>query len=66
MLLEFLQEVFLKLWEILATLESSINIKSFLFKICINLIYDSIRWKNIEQAYLDYPFKTNLSFENYT
>ncbi len=51
---ELLQEVFLKLWEIRATLDSSKNIKSFLFKICINLIYDFIRRKNIEQAYLDY------------
>jgi len=51
---ELLQEVFLKLWEIRFTLDSSKNIKSFLFKICINLIYDSIRRKNIEMAYLDY------------
>ncbi len=51
---ELLQEVFLKLWEIRASLDSSKNIKSFLFKICINLIYDLIRRKNIEKAYLDY------------
>ncbi len=51
---ELLQEVFLKLWEVRASLDSSKNIKSFLFKICINLIYDLIRRKNIEQAYLDY------------
>ncbi len=58
---ELLQEVFLKLWEIRATLDSSKNIKSFLFKICINLIYDSIRRKNIEQAYLDYSGKNLTS-----
>lgn len=51
---ELLQEVFLKLWEIRSTIDSSKNIKSFLFKICINLIYDFIRRKNIEKAYLDY------------
>lgn len=54
---ELLQEVFLKLWEIRATLDSSRNIKSFLFKICINLIYDFIRRKNIEKAYLDYSYQ---------
>ena len=51
---ELLQEVFLKLWEVRETLDKSKNIKSFLFKICINLIYDLIRRKNIEQAYLHY------------
>ncbi len=51
---ELLQEVFLKLWEIRASLDSSKNIKSFLFKICTNLIYDMIRRKNIEKAYIDF------------
>ena len=51
---ELLQEVFLKLWVVRDSLDISKNIKSFLFKICINLIYDFIRRKNIEKAYLDY------------
>ena len=51
---ELLQEVFLKLWEIRSSIDNSKNIKSFLFKICINLIYDFIRRKNIEKAYMDY------------
>ena len=63
---ELLQEVFLKLWEIRANIDSSRNIKSFLFKICINLIYDFIRRKNIEQAYLDYSGKINPSFADNT
>ena len=58
---ELLQEVFLKLWEIRSSLDSSRNLKSFLFKICINLIYDFIRRKNIEQVYLDYSEKNNPS-----
>ena len=58
---ELLQEVFLKLWDIRTTLDSSKNIKSFLFKICINLVYDFIRRKNIEQAYLDYSGQNNPS-----
>jgi RNA polymerase sigma-70 factor (ECF subfamily) len=51
---ELLQDVFLKLWEIRASLDSTKNIKSFLYKICVNQIYDLIRRKNIEQAYFDY------------
>jgi len=51
---ELLQEVFLKLWEIRGSLDVKRNIKSLLFKICINLIYDLIRRKNIERAYLNY------------
>lgn len=51
---ELLQDVFLKLWEIRANLDTSKNIKSFLFKICVNQMYDFIRHKNIEQAYRDY------------
>ncbi len=54
---ELLQDVFLKIWEIRADLDSSKNIKALLFKICINLIYDLIRRKNIELAYLDYSAK---------
>jgi RNA polymerase sigma-70 factor (ECF subfamily) len=54
---ELLQEVFLKLWEIRDSLDPKRNIKSFLFKICINLIYDFIRRKNIERAYLDYSVR---------
>lgn len=58
---ELLQEVFLKLWEIRSTLDATRNIKSFLFKICINLIYDFIRRRNIERAYLDYSAR-NFQF----
>ncbi len=63
---ELLQEVFLKLWDIRSTLDSSKNIKSFLFKICINLIYDFIRRKNIEKAYLDYSEKDSPVYSDNT
>lgn len=63
---ELLQEVFLKLWEFRADLDSSRNIKSFLFKICINLIYDFMRRKNIEQAYLAYSGEHNPSSTDHT
>lgn len=60
---ELLQEVFLKLWEVRETLDSSKNIKSFLFKICINMIYDFIRKKNLSKAYADYSVQ-NLPFSD--
>lgn len=63
---ELLQEVFLKLWEVRANLDCSKNIKSFLFKICINLIYDFIRKRNITQAYIDYLIQNHTSFDNNT
>lgn len=62
---ELLQEVFLKLWEVRGQLDGAKNIKSFLFKICINLIYDFIRKKNISKAYVDYSIQ-NLSFSDNT
>jgi RNA polymerase sigma-70 factor (family 1) len=58
---ELLQEVFLKLWEVRSSLDTSKNLRSFLFKICINLIYDFIRRKNIEKVYLDYSGRNNPS-----
>ena len=58
---ELLQDVFLKLWEVRGSLDSSKNIKSFLFKICINLIYDFMRRKNVEQAYFNYCSQNDIS-----
>lgn len=63
---ELIQDVFLRLWEIRASLDSSKNIKSFLFKICVNLIYDLIRRKNIKQAYLEYSGQNYPSFGDNT
>ncbi len=58
---ELLQEVFLKLWEKRTSLDASKNIKSFLFKICINQIYDQIRKKNVEQAFVNFSGRNNPS-----
>jgi RNA polymerase sigma-70 factor (ECF subfamily) len=63
---ELLQEIFLKLWEIRSTLDDEKNIKSLLFKICINLIYDFIRRKNIEKAYLVFAGHNDLSIADST
>ena len=48
------QDVFLKIWEIREKLDSTKNIKAFIFKIAVNSIYDLIRCKNIEHAFQDF------------
>ncbi len=57
---ELVQEVFLKIWEKREILDHSKNIKSFIFKIAVNTIYDFIRRKNIENAFSDF---TKANFE---
>lgn len=51
---ELVQDVFLKIWEKRDSLDDSKNIKSFIFKVAVNAIYDFIRRKNIESAYKDF------------
>jgi RNA polymerase sigma-70 factor (ECF subfamily) len=48
------QDVFLKIWERREKLDSTKNIKSFIFKIAVNSIYDLIRSRNIEHAFQDF------------
>ena len=63
---ELVQEVFLKLWEKRSELDQTKNIKSFIFKIAVNTIYDFIRKKNIENAFNDFARLNFKSGENYT
>jgi RNA polymerase sigma-70 factor (family 1) len=51
---ELVQDVFLKIWEKRELLDRSKNIKSLIFKIAVNTIYDFIRRKNIENAFNDF------------
>jgi len=51
---ELVQDVFLKIWEKREMLDQTKNIKSFIFKIAVNTIYDFIRRKNIENAFNDF------------
>jgi RNA polymerase sigma-70 factor (ECF subfamily) len=51
---ELVQNVFLKIWEKRNLLDSSQNIKAFVFKVAVNTIYDFIRKKNMEYAFEDY------------
>jgi len=63
---ELVQDVFLKIWEKRKTLDASLNIKAFIFKIAVNTIYDFIRRKNIEHAFEDYARLNYTTNENYT
>ena len=58
---ELVQEVFLKLWNNRQKLDGSQNIKSFLFKIAVNTVYDFIRRKNVEQAFQEFVASDNTS-----
>jgi RNA polymerase sigma-70 factor (ECF subfamily) len=60
---ELVQEVFLKIWEKREMLDHSKNIKSFIFKLAVNTIYDFIRRKNIEVAFIEFT-KTNFPVES--
>lgn len=62
---ELVQEVFLKLWDKKAMLDSSLNIRSFIFKIAVNTIYDFIRRKNVEKAFHDFTLG-NVEYANET
>lgn len=63
---ELVQNVFLKLWEKRETLDTTQNLKSFIFKIAVNTIYDFVRRKNIEHAFEDYARLNYQSSENST
>lgn len=63
---ELVQDVFLKIWEKRDTLDQSKNIKSFIFKIAVNTIYDFIRHKNIENAFSDFVRSNSEAGSNST
>ncbi|TDN97254.1 RNA polymerase sigma-70 factor [Sunxiuqinia elliptica] len=51
---ELVQDVFLKLWEKREILDCSGNLRSYIFKVAVNSIYDFIRRKNVEQAFVEF------------
>ncbi|WP_430972308.1 RNA polymerase sigma-70 factor [Sunxiuqinia rutila] len=51
---ELVQDVFLKLWDKRHLLNDSGNVKSYLYKVAVNSIYDFIRRKNLEQAFQEF------------
>ena len=62
---ELVQDVFMQIWEKRNALDKNKNLEAFLFKVAVNAIYDFIRRKNIEQAYLDFiEHSSQASLEN--
>ena len=47
-------------------IDTTKNIKAFIFTITVNIIYDFIRRKNIEVAFQDYTRLNHTSDENHT
>lgn len=63
---ELVQNVFLKIWEKRNLLDTSQNIKAFVFKVAVNTIYDFIRKKNMEYAFEDYARLNYSPGEDFT
>ncbi len=63
---ELVQNVFLKIWEKRELIDVSQNIKAFVFKIAVNIIYDFIRKKNVEHAFEDYARINNKANDENT
>jgi len=63
---ELVQNVFLKIWDKREFIDTSQNIKAFIFKIAVNTIYDFIRHKNIEHAFQDYARLNYKTSDNFT
>lgn len=61
---EIVQNVFLKIWEKRNSVKASKSIKSLLFKITVNKIYDFIRRKNIEHKFQNYTLLNQSKNEN--
>lgn len=51
---ELVQNVFLIIWEKRELIDSTQNVKAYIFKIAVNSIYDHFRRKNIERAFSEY------------
>ena len=54
-----------KIWQKKETLDPNLNIKAFIFKISINVIYDFIRHKHIQHAFEDFS-RHGQAIENNT
>ncbi|UKJ07779.1 RNA polymerase sigma factor [Solitalea lacus] len=50
---ELVQEVFIRLWNQKASLDESKNIKAYVFKTAVNLIYDHLRKRKLEKLHTE-------------
>lgn len=63
---ELVQIVFLKIWKKRSTIDSSLNIKAYIFKITVNSIYDFIRRKKTEYIFQNHIRQIQTDAENNT
>lgn len=58
---ELVQKVFLKIWDKRNSIDISQNIRSYIFRITVNTIYDAIRRKNVEYVFKNYALHSPLN-----
>ena len=63
---ELIQNVFLTIWLKRNTIDTTKNIRAFIYKITINAIYDLIRKRKIEHAFKNRTLLNNTGFEYQT
>jgi RNA polymerase sigma-70 factor (ECF subfamily) len=61
---EIIQNVFLSLWESRDSLKEELSLKSFLYKITVNNIYNYLKHKAIEHKYLEYISVQEIKLED--
>ncbi|WP_303919487.1 RNA polymerase sigma factor [Draconibacterium sediminis] len=63
---ELVQIIFIKIWEKRKMIDISQNIKSFIFKVSVNAIYDFMRQGKLKYTFPDYILNNQEDSENQT
>jgi RNA polymerase sigma-70 factor (ECF subfamily) len=61
---EIIQNVFLSLWESRDSLKEELSLKSFLYKITVNNIYNYLKHKAIENKYLEHVSNQEVKLDD--
>ncbi len=61
---EIVQEVFLRIWEIRDEIDESKSLKSFIYKMTVNKVFNHLKHKVVEQKYEKYVMNYNHSTTN--
>lgn len=59
---EIIQDVFLNLWEIRTQVDEEKSLKSFLYKMTVNRVFNHLKRQVVRQKYEDYVMKLTPSF----
>lgn len=63
---ELVQEVFIRIWNQRESLDDSKNIKAYIFKTAVNLIYDQLRKRKLERLYTELSMFQQTEEDNST